>query len=434
MEEKMEEKNEKDVEIQVPEKSTGRKLLGVCGAVVFVLLMGVVLIKGTFYILPKIDPDEYNPATMKEKKYSAVYGGISTAADLAGMIGTDARTSVMECMTALEDKWNADSKEEPLTGEEISKLITTEYTVEDADEVAEYTGRMVKLTGIVSGVYKEGQARLVPDLNYHTYGWMNDDGSNNYPDILINCKAVADQDQLFPNACVELEGIFIFGPDLWHDPRVYYEGTEIIVRKIKEVNFEEAGGRPEEKYLHQRAALPEPLKAEGKNLDIEILGVTVDEETGNTAIQYTLGREAANMVDREVNVYVARGQQANYIYYRPLSCETSSDECFLLEPAASGEYLTLTAEQYAGETGGSLPDAIGAGEDEIVMIICGYTITEEMKGEKSVIEEEKDEEGNVISGTYEYENAYPIPVEINPDAEMYVKVVIPREYWNICER
>ena len=68
------------------------------------------------------------------------------------------------------------------------------------------------------------------------------------------------------------------------------------------------------------------------------------------------------------------------------------------------------------------------------MIICGYTVTEEMYGEKTSIEEVKDEEGNIISETYTYENAEPIPVEINPDAEMYVKVVIPREYWNICQR
>lgn len=431
---KMEEKNEKAVEIPVRKKSIGRKLLGVCKGVVLVLFAVVVLITGALYILPKIDPEQYNPAEMKQKEYRVVYGGIVTAADFAGWIGTDARASVMEHMSLLADKWNANSKEEPLTREEVSKLVSTEYTVEDAGEVAEYTGRMVKLTGIVSEVDKDGMVRLVPDVNFNTYGLLNYGGLINQPDILLNCKAIADKDQLFPNECVELEGVFIFGPDLFHTPGEDYNETEIIVRKIKEVDFEGAGGKPEEKYLHQRAALPEPLKVEGRNLDIEILGVSVDEETGNTAIQYTLERERVNLIDREVNVYVAKGQQANYSYCMPLSCESSSNEYFLLEPVASVEYAGATAGQYTDKTGGSLAGEIGAGEDEIVMIICGYTVTEEMYGEKTSIEEVKDEEGNIISETYTYENAEPIPVEINPDAEMYVKVVIPREYWNICQR
>lgn len=431
----MEEKNEKALEIPVrKKKSIGRKFLGICKGVVFVLFTAVVFIAGTLYMLPKIDPEQYNPAEMKQKEYRTVYGGIATAADWVGCIGTDARVSVMEYLSLLADKWNANSKVEPLTREEVSELLTTEYNIEDAGEVAEYTGRIVKLTGIVSEVDKDGMARLVPDVNFNTYGLLNYGGSNDYPDMLLNCKAIADQNQLFPNECVELEGIFIFGPDLLHTPGEVYNETEIIVRKIKEIDFVEAGGKPEEKYLHQRAVMPEQLRAEGSNLDIEILGVSIDEETGNTAIQYTLEREQVNMVDREVNVYAAKGQQANYSYCMPISCESSSDEYFLLEPVTSVEYAGATAEEYADETGGSLAGEIGAGEDEIVIIICGYTVTEDMYGEKTTIEEVKDEEGNIISGTYIYEDATPIPVEINPDAEMYVKVVIPREYWNICQR
>lgn len=422
-------KNEEITEsVKKIKKPLWRRLLGGILTVVLIVIGAIAVYKGSSYILYKQDPVGNNHAATKAKKYEFVYSMVSDISGIFGIAGDAGKTFVAEHIVPLVNSWKVNDKEEALTNEGLQAFVDAGYTLEDEDEVAAYIGRKVKITGNISYVNRTYRsAAIVLDATYNTYeSGMFSDTEEDSLTISLDYRLCPDSDGIFKNACVEIEGMLLVNPWDFSDEEWVYR-SQVIVQSVKEADFVGLGGDPAEAYVHQKAVMPGELKVEGKNGEIEITGIIIDEETDNAAIRYTLQTEALESDEEwEANVYVAKGERLCFDNKWVIQDELREAE-ILLNPEVS----EASKEYYLRETGASLRDAIGANEDGIRLIVCGYIVTEEMRGEKTIIEEERDEEGNIIYQSVEYENYMPYPVSVNPDADMYIEIDIPKEYWTI---
>lgn len=399
-----------------------KRALGGFLTLILIIAGVIVVYKGSTYILYKQDPVYNNHAAVKAKKYDSVYSGLSDILVIFDIAGNAGKEFAAEHIVPFVDKRMLDEEKEVLTNETLVPILKTEYTIKDEDTVAGYTGRKVKLTGNIGWVDEESKtASLILDPKMDSYKldeiYSTTEDEAGWPSVIsFGYGLLTDASPIFLNSCVEIEGILIMNPDDFSDPK--WRMDKVIVKSVKTLDFVEQGGDPAEQYLHQPLVeMEKELSAEGKNLDIEVKGVLVDEKTGNAVVKYVLNYESGQQ-DRHIQAYAAKenkdGEKAV-----PAVWSGTVEDSIAIKTGGSTIY---------GGGPGKLAEEIKPESDHISLIVCGYNITDEMKIDEET-EVIKDKNGDIIKETPIY--SYNIPDGINPDADMYVRIDIPKEYWSI---
>lgn len=359
-------------ELKEGEKPRKKKsCLGCLGNIIIVIAVILLLVKGAEWLGRLTDPKANNSAATKARTYDFWYSAIEKI-----NLNEDKKVAFGKRVLPLLDKFMLEDEKSTVGNDEVNTLLTTEYTMDDEDTLAAYTGRKVKLTGKV--IYKNDKTvQFATDVNFN-----QDAEDAEWPRLFLDCDWVKEKpDQ---GECVEVEGMLIVDPyDFSSKDRM---NIDVVVRKIKKVDFLAAGGDPANLFMNQETKLIASVEQKGATFDI--LGASVDAATGRVYVKYQVSLDEEKMRGQtyDFDIFAVKGSLGAI----EVSIERGGgSRCgsFIIEE----EWPELVAQ-------------VASGENQISIVICGYKYSEEER-----------------------------EVKVNPDAEIFMRVDIPSESWTIVE-
>lgn len=376
--EKTEDTGEKPEEGKSPKKKRG--CLGCLGNIIIVVAVILLLMKGFEWLGHFTNPEANNEAAVKARTYDFFY--CTCAGSFGGIFGKEGKVAFGKKVLPVLDKFMLEDGKSTVGNDEINTICTSEYTIDDEHTLAAYTGRKVKLTGkILDQTDARRRVQLVTDVNYLPE--LREEGVPEPPLISLDCNWVKEEPD--KDDFVEVEGMLIVDPyDFSSEEQM---NVFVVVKKIRKADYLELGGDPANLFMYQEMELVTSVEQQGVTFDI--LGVSVDAATGRTYVKYQIA------VAEEL-----RGKIYDFDIF-----------------AAKGNLVSLTPEIGVGGQSGygsfmideEIPNyvaQVAPGENQVSIVICGYS-REDWEDERVI--------------------------EVNPDAEIYIRVDIPSESWTIVE-
>lgn len=371
-----EKKGDTGEELKEGEKSRKKKsCLGCLGNIVIAVAVLFLLIKGWEWLGHLTAPEENNSAATKARTYDFWYN------QCAGKInfGGDSKIAFGKRVLPLLDKFMLEDEKSTVGNDEVNTLLTTEYTLDDEDTLAAYTGRKVKLTGKV--IYKNDKTvQFATDVNFNP-----DAEGAEWPRLFLDCSWV--KETLDMGDCIEAEGMLIVDPYDFSSKEKFV--VTVIVRKVKKVDYLALGGDPANLFMNQETKLIASVEQKGVTFDI--LGASVDAATGRVYVKYQVSLDEEKM----------RGQTYFFEIFAVKGSLGALENS--IEGGGGSRCGSFIIEEEWPE---ELVGQVASGENQISIVICGYKYSE--------VEEEGE-------------------VKVNPDAEIFMRVDIPSESWTIVE-
>ncbi len=347
-----------------------KSCLGCLGNIIIAIAVILLLIKGLELLGRLTAPEANNSAATKARTYEFWYGNIGTI-DL----DEDKKVALGKRVLPLLDKFLLEDEKSTVGNDEINTLLTTEYTMDDEDTLAAYTGRKVKLTGKV--IYKQDETvQLATDVNFDP-----DLEGAEWPNLFLDCSWVKGKPDI--GDCIEAEGMLIVDPYDFSPEESF--GVEVIVRDVKKADYLALGGNPANLFMNQETKLIASVEQKGVTFDV--LGASVDAATGRVYVKYQVSLDEEKMKWRGIynfDIFAVKGSLGTTEVF----CEDAGGSMggsFIIEE----EWPELVAQ-------------VAPGGDQISIVICGYKYYE---------------------GGGE--------MEMNPDAEIFMRVDIPSDAWTI---
>lgn len=362
-------------ELKEGEKPRKKKsCLGCLGNIVIAVAVLFLLIKGWEWLGHLTAPEENNSAATKARTYDFWYN------QCAGKInfGGDSKIAFGKRVLPLLDKFMLEDEKSTVGNDEINTILSTDYTIDDEAVLAAYTGRKVKLTGKI--IYKDDRTKTIQfatDVNFNP-----DAEGAEWPRIFLNCDWVEEKPDMWD--CVEVEGMLIVDPyDFSSKERMT---ISVQVRKVSKADYLALGGDPANLFMNQETELL--TSVEQKGITFDILGVSVDAATGRTYVKYQVsGNEELQGRHYDLDILAAKGNLLGMVPDYGSAGQSSYGSIMINEEAPN----------YVAQ--------IAPGENQVSIVICGYN---------------REDAGERI-------------VEVNPDAEIFMRVDIPSESWTIVE-
>lgn len=362
---------------QTPEEGKKPKkkgCLGCLGNIFIVAAVILLLMKGFEWLGRWQNPEENNNASLKARSYVILYEWC--AGKFGEPFGEEGKITFGEYVLPVLDWFMLEDDKSTVGNDDINTLFTSQYTMDDEDMLAAYTGRKVKLTGKI--VEKSDDIMsLSTDVN-------SDPLSEGLKTVSLNCEWLKDKPGI--NECVEAEGMLIVDPDF----RI--EGGDVsvsvIVREIREADYTALGGNPENRFMYQKTEPVTTVEQQGAKL--EILGASVDAATGRAYVKYRLSIDEKEWGDKSFVVV-------------PIGAKGSLGGDDDMPPVFSGETVE-GGIVIQDETLQDYVEQLVPGDNQIVIIVQGYEFGE---GDGQV--------------------------KVDPDADIFLRADIPSESWTIVE-
>lgn len=372
----MENSEEKAAEGKKTPKKRGP--LGCLFNIVIVVVVVVLLVNGIEWLFRWLDPEANNEAAVKAKGCSSAYMCAGRFGEpIGGALGEKAKKEFGDCVLSVLDYFMAEDDKETVDTGELNAILTSEYTLKDAEALAEYTGRKIKLTGKI--VQRTGNtAELVTDVNFDT-------SSEKWPvTVWVDCSWIKAKPET--DDCVEIDGILIVDPGDFSSKESMR--VEVNARKIQEADYAAIGGNPENSFMYQK--MKPFTSVEKGGLTLDILGVSVDAATGRGYVKYRVSKDTAETRENyDLEIFGAKGSLSG-CDFGIIGMDGRKDGGLLIS-----ESDLPFAEQ------------IGAGDGMISFVVCAYEMKEENEDERVLT--------------------------VNPGADIYMRVDIPGEAWNVYE-
>ncbi len=356
-----------------PRKKRG--CLGCLGNIIIGVAVILLLVKGVEWLGRLTAPEENNSAATKARTYDFWYN------QCAGRInfGGDSKIAFGKRVLPLLDKFMLEDAKSTVGNDEINTILNTDYTIDDEAVLAAYTGRMAKLTGKV--IHKDERTKTIQfatDVNFN-------EGAEDveWPRIFLNCDWVKEEPDMWD--CVEVEGMLIVDPYDFSSKESMT--VSVQVRKVSKADYLALGGDPANLFMYQES---EPVASvEQQGVTFDVLGVSVDAATGRAYIKYQIsGDKELQGREYDLEIFAAKGNLLGMVFDYGSAGQSSYGSIMIEEEAPN--YVAQVAP----------------GKNQISIVICGYN------------REEREDEGIV---------------EVNPDAEIFIRVDIPSESWTIVE-
>lgn len=359
-------------ELKEGEKPRKKKsCLGCLGNIIIVIAVILLLIKGAEWLGRLTDPKANNSAATKARTYDFWYSAIEKI-----NLNEDKKVAFGKRVLPLLDKFMLEDEKSTVGNDEVNTLLTTEYTMDDEDTLAAYTGRKVKLTGKV--IYKNDKTvQFATDVNFN-----QDAEDAEWPRLFLDCSWVKEKPDMWD--CVEVEGMLIVDPYDFSSKEKFV--VTVVVREVKKADYLALGGDPANLFMNQETG---PITSvEQKGITFDILGVSVDAATGRTYVKYQVsGNEELQGRHYDLDILAAKGNLLGMVPDYGSAGQSSYGSIMIDEEAPN----------YVAQ--------IAPGENQVSIVICGYN---------------REDAGERI-------------VEVNPDAEIFMRVDIPSESWTIVE-
>lgn len=360
------------------EKKTAKKRgpLGCLFNIIIVVIVVVSLVNGIEWLARWRNPEANNEATMKAKGCSNAYMCAGRFGEpIGGILGEKAKNQFGNRVLSVLDYFMAEDDKKAVDTEELNTILTSEYTLKDAEDLAEYTGRKISLTGKI--LQRTGNtAELVTDVNF-------DMSSEEWPVMVsVDCSWIKEKPET--DDCVEIDGILIVDPGDFSSKEAMR--VEVNARKIQEADFAAIGGNPENSFMYQKMEPFTSVKQKGLTLDI--LGVSADAATGRGYVKYRISKDTSKAKeDYYLDIFGGKGSLSGF------------------ESVATGVNGSTDGSLLISETDLPFAEQIGANNDVLSVVVCAY------RGEDSGERE----------------------ITVNPEADIYMRVDIPSEAWTVYE-
>ncbi len=348
--------------------------LGCLGNIVIVTAVILLLMKGAEWLGRLQAPEENNSASVKARSYNFIY--VMCAGKFGEPFGEEGKITFGERVLPILDWFMLEDDKSTVGTDDINTLLTSKYTMDDEDMLAAYTGRKVKLTGKI--VQKsDSTIRLVTDVNSDPLSFPEE-----LQTVFLNCEWIKDKPEI--NECVEVEGMLIVDP-------VFSEESSnmdisVIVREVREADYVTLGGSPENRFMFQKTEPVTSVEQQGAKLDI--LGASVDAATGRAYVKYRLAIDKKEWDNMTFNIH-GFGAKGSLVY----------SNIYTLFPGEILEGGIVLVEENPYYTEQIMP-----GDNQISIIICGYKYNTDVTD-----------------------------VNVDPDADIFLRVDIPSESWVVVE-
>lgn len=348
-----------------------KSCLGCLGNIIIVIAVILLLVKGAEWLGRLTDPKANNSAATKARTYDFWYSAIEKI-----NLNEDKKVAFGKRVLPLLDKFMLEDEKSTVGNDEVNTLLTTEYTMDDEDTLAAYTGRKVKLTGKV--IYKNDKTvQFATDVNFN-----QDAEDAEWPRLFLDCSWV--KETLDMGDCIEAEGMLIVDPYDFSSKETFV--VTVVVREVKKADYLALGGDPANLFMNQETKLIASVEQKGAAFDI--LGVSVDAATGRVYVKYQVSLDEEKMRGKTYvfDIFAVKGSLG--------AMENS------IEGGGGSRCGSFIIEEEWPE----LVAQVASGENQISIVICGYKYSEEER-----------------------------EVKVNPDAEIFMRVDIPSESWTIVE-